>query len=687
MNPLMTVQAPEGAMTAAPTTDPKWANAWRRRLSSATRYREDLLKDWKDNVNYRVQKPFAEASIREDTVAVPEDWARSKQKAAQLMFQVPKVILTPKAPQHADAAPVFQAVLNHKLHHEIKAEAMLDECLADVINAAGFMVSVVGIDIVTETRQVPESDPSQVPPEMQAALLQGGALPMVPMEVPIYESYSWKRISPAAFLWPAEFTGSNWDEAPWLGYETWLPLEEARKKYKLPADFKGASPKPALLSEDVLPGTSRPQASDEYVKVQVVWYKRYLYSKEAKHPEELGTMVFVDGLDEPVEDGPTSWQKYVPEEIDPTTGEMIPGHYIGIRKFPIRVATLTYISDLAIPPSDSQAGRPQVRELIRSRSQMLRQRDRSIPVRWADSNRIDPQIMDRLQSGEWQDIIPVNGPGERVLGEIARAQYPRENFQFQNVIGSDLDRAWSLSNNQLATQGASERSATEVQVMQSAATVRLEYEKARVARYVVGGVEVLAGLVQLFADRVEYVQLLGPDGAKRLEAWDRNKVQGEFAFEIVPDSGDRVDPAVRQERILKLYNLAANDPTINRPQLTRQLVESFGMDPAVILTQPPPPPPEKPNLSYRFSGEDLLNPFVVALLTKSGEITPDEIKAAKLLIEDATGVPMAADVAPPAGPEGAPPAGGPSPEAAGPVEPPETVSPILKRAVDGSRMT
>jgi hypothetical protein len=670
------------------TPGPRSPKLWRAEIAASELARKTLVSDWKENVENRVQKVFGEGEVTSDTVAVPEDWARTKQKIAQLMFQVPKIILTPKSPERAPAAPIFQAVLNHKLHHEIKAEVMLDECLADVVNASGLMVSKVGIDIYTEPKEVPAVDLSQLPPEVQAQLLQSGEVPMETVEQTIAQRYRWDRISPAAFLWPAEFTGSDWDAAPWLGHETWLLVEEARKQFKLPEDFEPPTEsKPQLLSESVRE-TPRQESATGYVKVQEVWYKAYLYDTDAVHPDHIRRIVFIDGVDAPVIHEDSPWQRWVEPSIDQQAGVEKPGSYVGARKLPIRVATLTYVSDLAVPPSDTRAGRPQVRELSRSRSQMLRQRSRSIPMRWADPNRIDADIFERIQNGDWQDIIPISGRGDGAIGEVARANYPRENFTFQNIIGQDLDRAWSLSNNQLASQADSNRSATEANLIQSAANTRLEYEKARVARYVIGGVEVLAGLVQMFTDHAEYVELVGPDGAKRMEVWDQSTTAGEWVFDIVPDSGDRIDPTVRQERILKLYNLAANDPTINREALTRQLVESYGMDPTLVMKQAPPPKPDDPNISYRFSGEDLLNPMAVALLLKAHpDFGPQQIQAAATMIQDAMRQ-MQTPQQPPQPPQGGP--GGPPPGPGGqppPVEPPDTVSPILKRAVDGSRMT
>jgi hypothetical protein len=103
-------------------------------------------------------------------------------------------------------------------------------------------------------------------------------------------------------------------------------------------------------------------------------------------------------------------------------------------------------------------------------------------------------------------MIPVNGPGDRVIGEVSRAQFPRENFQFQNVINGDLDRAWSLSNNSLATKNQTERSAAEINAVQGAGAIRLDYGKDRVNRYIADGCSVLFSLMQMFMEGTDFVE-------------------------------------------------------------------------------------------------------------------------------------------------------------------------------------
>jgi hypothetical protein len=710
--------APETSQTDADvatkdaTTDelPYNKEFWKGAVAAAEANRREYFDGaWKESVNYRVMQPFGGPGRSElgqqDRIAVPEDWSRTKQKTAQLMFQLPKIVAKEKAPEYAVSAPIITAAVNDKLRREVQAHYMIDECLADVINAAGIMVSVIGVDIREETRELPAP-----PPEIDPITgLTGPQLPPQIVKQVVSRRFYWDRTSPGSFLWPAEFNASNWDKAPWLGYDSYLSTSEVKRRWKdkLPEGYKCNPSKPLLLSEDIT-GEYTKKDSTSYVKVTTIWYRAAVYDESVAHPDKLRKIVFVDGHDEPVEHEDSDWQRWI-DEVPPmpeVPGEVGPdgqpqggqpaqpgraGHFLGLSKFPIRVATLTYVSDLAVPPSDSQASRPQVREMIRSRSQMIRMRDTSIPIRWYDTNRLDEAIADRMRAGEWNDMVPTNGPGDRVIGEVARANYPRENFQFQSIIGADLDRSWALSNNALSVPNETVRTASEVNQMGRAGDIRLDYEKERVNRYIVEGAEVLFSLMQMFAQDTDYATIVGEDGKDRLTPFTRAEIAGDYAFDFVTDSSDRMTTEAKQQSALKMYNLLGNSPTTNRAALEAELWILHGFDPAKLTVKPQEPAPEKPNISFRFGGEDMLNPMAIALLQKAGyDISPTEIKAAAMMIQDAVlqmqqaRTPFTATAGLPGGPIVPP---GEAVPQQTQVEPTSGPEPILKRATDGSRLT
>jgi hypothetical protein len=590
---------------------------WKSRIEKSA----ELLKnrhrsEWRENTGALETRPLKEKPEK-DLIVVNKDLPRVKQKMAQLFYQVPEVQLKPRREDYAPAAQVFQPVLNFFLTKRIKTDVMMREVLTDVLGVSGIGVSKLGYECVTEDVQMPMQDASQLPPELQlSALQQEPQMETVPRC--IYENYFWNRISPAKFVFPDEFTGSDFDEASWLGFEFRIPLEEAKRKYGLSDDFQGSGPDENLVSA-VSEDKQRAQGTST-VRGWEIWYKAALFDPSVKHPCQHRVLVIIDGKDEPVRHRDSPYQKY-----DPMTGKLM-----GMHRFPIRVLTLTYIPDTAIPPSDTSVSRPQVRELWRSRTQMLEQRQKSMPWRWADKSRLDDQTLESIEAGEPQDIIMTDGPGDQVIGEVARANYPSEKFEFDRVIEGDIAEQWAMGRNQLGMETTGETTKAEVQTMQGNAGVRLDYERNLVLRYWLAGVEEVATLIQMFADDEDYVEIVGPQGQATIAPWDRTKVAGEFLFDVKPDSALRIDAVQERADSIHLYQMMANDPFINRFKLAEAVVRRHNLDPTHIMQQPPPKNPPEPNISYRFSGTDFLTPalpLILKILEKGGIVIDPETVA------------------------------------------------------------
>src|SRR5262249_46478620 len=140
-------------------------------------------------------------------------------------------------------------------------------------------------------------------------------------------------------------------------------------------------------------------------------------------------------------------------------------------------------------------------------------------------------------------------------------------------------------------------------------------------------------LLQLFADQQEFVEIIGQDGAKRLSAWDKTSIAGEFVFDVLPDSSAQPDAAAELQKHIKTYELLARDPQVNRVELLRKIAEEAGYDPTrLIVSQPPPHGPEPAKIAFTIKGEDLdigrpEFPIVLAVLRQSGYQIPDELIA------------------------------------------------------------
>lgn len=689
--------------------NPLSVKAFWGRVNACRTVRKGRFRMWKDNVSMRRGKPFRQGSS-EDTVSVPADWSRTKNKESQLFYQVPEFVAQPRQPQWAPIAPVIASAVNFELSEKIHLEYVMHECLGDVINAAGIMAAMVSFEASFANVAMnvapaggmgagPMAAAPQTPPMPdQNPEGQGGLQPqgddigepdqqqddedteapneeMIPETV--FQQYDVNRISPGHLLWPLEFVGSNWRKATWLGREGYLSVAEAVRRGWVKPGTEGVQ----ITDEDwfLVDEFSDTKPADSYIKFVEIFYYPYYFDPKVKDPRMIKRIVLIEHKDGQ-EDKPAvhenfTWQKPTPDGRN----------WIGMTTLPIKVGTITHISDMAIPPSDSEIGRPQVRELIKSRNQQIRQRDHSMPIRWFDVNQVDPQVAIKLRAGKWQDIIPMNGPGDHAIGEVARAQYPPENWNFDKVIKSDLDESWSMGAMQQGITTPGETTATEVKEISGANDVRLAMEQQWVMRFVLEIAEGVAQLMQMFADQPEWTMIVGDDGVRALQQWNKDSIPGEYLWKFKPDSQLKLDVGQRRQEGLNLYKLLRKDPLINPQLLVRRVLEDHGLDWTKMIVPQQPPKKDNAKISASFKGEDLLSPMAIALINKGDDpITVQDLTAAQQLVNQSKGM-----VAPPQPPmAGAPPQQG-NPGHPGPAD---VVQPLNRRyeqggdhGVEGSR--
>ena len=621
---------------------------FKQRIDTCKQYRRKLVANWTINIDYRRGKPFA-SQTDEDTIAVNLDWSMTKAKQAGLFSQVPEARLSHAPQTLAPWIPTFQQKVNDTLR-VAGVEAVMDEVMPDVINAAGIGIAITSMEAIMEEASVPTADPlTRLPAEGVEAPTD---TPMTSVPRVIDHRYVIQRISPADLLWPISFTGSDFNSAPWLGRSGRVTWAEAVIRWDLTEDDKSK-----VLGEDrtqtdkLTHDVEKDKTSaDEMVGFDEIFYKEFQYDSTAKSYQTIHHLVFLSGKEEPIIDEPWKGQK-----LDPKSGILI-----GSRKNPIQVLLLTYISDETIPPSDSAIGRPQVNEINKSRTQMIRQRERSLPVRWLDVNRVDPTIAQSLMRGTWQNFIPVQGEGSRTIGEVARASMPQENFAFDKIAKADLNEEWSVGPNQTGS-GTGIETSGEAKSIQSSFQTRVGRERAKVASFFCNITEVLAGLMCLFEDPAS----LG-------EGFDPTISSG-LSYSIIADSTLLLDVTQKLERLDNFVNKYAKSGFVELEPVLKEIAMLTGLDPSTVIKAPEAKPPVEPNISLRLTGAaDMMNPLMLAFMLKSGQAPPPElIEQAKKLIEMAVQL----QPPPPPAPEGGMPGPGGEPPA-GPQTPPMPGNPL-----------
>ncbi len=608
---------------------------------------------------------------------VPVDWTITKAKAAQLFSQMPEVRMLTRREEYAAAVPVYAKLVNTLLA-EANVEAVINECVVDCVNAAGVGAAIVRYESLTELRSLPAVDMELLPPEAQMAAMQGALeIPMEDTPIPTDWRIVVDRVSPGDLLWPTTFRLSDWNKAPWLGHSARGPWPKVKRMFNLDDAIKDQvvnAGTPKGNNQPLTRDNTKPQPDAEIVEYDEVFYWRYLYHEDEKYYDAIQRVVFVAGLDEPVINEPWKGQKFDEET----------GSYIGSCLLPIRVLTLAYISDEAIPPSDSAIIRPLVKELQQGRQHMKEQRKHSLPLRWFDVDRVDPSMTGDLIRGTWQGMIPTIGAGDKVIGEVSRSSYPRENLEMDRLLEMDIQKATNVGPNQASAYSSGEaKSASEAQIVHASFQTEMGQQRAKVGELFLGIAQVVAGLFALYGDLDPEAleSRVGPEGVQKLATWDRTSINQKFVFDVRSDSMVRLDAQQLVQQLNSVLNITAQSGFVNPKGLIKRILEASGVDPGDVLVDPQPKAPEPPKMSYSFKGEDLNNVIALAIIMGGPNApTIEEINAAKaMLTMSTTGGPGAG--APGGAPAGAPQApglGGPPPP---PPPPGQTHPPVTDPAI------
>lgn len=670
MMPLDPTQAPPDApMVGAPAaldpgrdveTDPTDAipmtedqiGIWWSRVERSRARRDQVSDEWQKNIDAYEGKPLDKAPSS-DWVNPNTDFADVEQKKAQLFFATPEVHCIPQEPVSQGREPVVlikQAVLNDKLGpNGVDAKRLMDKAIFDVLCPSGWGATKIGYDVTTRpvTQSIPHPIPGQPPIEQT-------------IDVPVYEEWFWEHFSPKKLLVPDDYRDNVFDKAPWLGMEFSMPLLVAQRKFKLPPDFSATSSEDPYVFDDPATGGGSSQAQTRNLVTGVeIWYRASLEDEAVFHPELLRKLVLIDGM----RDRPATHKDSPYQTLDPQ-GRLTADSMIGN---PIHVLTIRDCTDTAYIRSDSSMTRDLVDQLAKFLTTQVKQRDTSIPMRLVDEGVITPDVMKKITDGDYGAFIPI--PEGRLepapIVEIARAQYPRENFEGQARIERQLAKTLALDSNQTGVRDQADRTATELTIVQNNASMRLKAERNRVIQFFLAGVRKFDSLLQRFATEPQVIQIVGPDGAKQWATWDKVTLAGRYAYDIKPDSGVDLDEATQRKQALDTYNFLGKDPLVDRSYLIAELAPALHLDPQRLKAQPEPPKPDRPSLGFSFKGEDLLNPMAVAIMLQGGvQVTPELIQQAHTLIQTGLGIPPP-PISPEPGIPGMPPTtphpGGPPP--------------------------
>jgi hypothetical protein len=600
---------PVGPVLKIPLSDEK-LELFRKEIERARQLRENKIVEWQVEENLKRYAPAAKNAVG---VNVGVDFRDVERKGADLLFDTPVIAVQPGPDGDAQAALLHQELLNallaaDKMNAKATASKAIQNCLIAIQPAftkIGYTPTIV---------DVPDA-------------MTGLPIPQV-----VHEEFFWSRISGKAGLIPVDFHDTDYDKAPWLGYDWKKPVSQVKREYNLPPDWeptKGGT-REVTFSEGKEPaGASDPQCTGTEL-----WYRASLFDDTVIHPELLRVLVLIDGYDHPVKHENAPWQERDGRIV------LTPDTIIG---YPIHPLALRDSPDSAWVPADSSQTGPLTKEINTYLDQTKAKRDANRLILLAAIGKIDMEALATIKEmeifkGMDMNIIPVleealaSGKSNTVLQQVPTLELGRETYLGLEIFEQKRDQILGMTAPQGGTQNRKARTATEIATVDRHSNARFNKERKRDEEWFLAGVRKFSAWLVQYGDRIA-VDILGRSRAAQWLQFRQAGLLGRFTFDIAMDSGKYIDVEDDRRQFLQVINFAAKSPFINQQTMWRKFCEKFGYDPAEWLAQPQPEKPDPPGMNVALKGEDFIGaqgPIVLDLLSKMGY--PIDGKAVQLAL-------------------------------------------------------
>jgi hypothetical protein len=590
-NPLVTAPWSEGDLTY-----------WRSQIEKARKLRDDTIAAWdsKGNLERYTPKTVMKDGQPSNRVNVAKDFADVERKNAALFYNTPQISLVPDPGTNQVALDLHSELLNTLMGEDYMdvlstVSPTIQDCLV-AIQPSPTEIGYSSVSVNVE-QPVPVIDPATQAPAIDPMTGQ----PMTQLQsvpVVVWEEFFWTKISPKAVLIPVDQKNTKYDKAPWQGYDFRKPISQLRKEFAVPEDVTPTDVGEKPYFDPLTDQTDNSEPMGGGVKL---WYRAHTRDVNVSHPEVIRELVLLEGMDVPVV------HRNLPYQTIGDDGRLTPDSIIGFPGHPLALRSLT---DSPYVAADCTITAPLTRELNKYRTQNIRQREASKLHYLVDASKLNPEVRDKIGSGNEPMMIVVE-PGvldagaDKAMAQLPRLEQGRESYLGQDIIERDRAQILGIDANQVGSQSKGGKTATEVSTVQRNADARFERERMQATRWFLRGVQKLSAIVLRYGDRMA-MDILGPERGK---AWVDAKNQGliaRFKFRTVMDSGNYVDISERTRQDVQAYNLTAKDPMTNRQVLLARIATDLGLDPSQwIVTKQPEQKPESPNLSIAVKPEDL----------------------------------------------------------------------------------
>ncbi len=602
--------------------DPQQISDWWARIKASEARIEHREGKWDALVKEYVPKVEDQPGAPADEVKCNAHFRNIHTKTGQLFVRSPKVIMTPKGPAldqiiqtdpmtgmpisltAADTVPVRQAVINYFMSpEEVDGVRLMDECLFDMQGYSGLACVEIGYRSVSRTVQQPvmQPDPNFIPPEQPGLLglapqAPPPQVPVVdevtgqpqtqPVPVIIHEKWFAEKFSSKKALLDEQLHSPRVEErSRWIGRKDFLPKRQAMRLFGLSEEEVGAGvEEDDRIFKDDDDRSASTTALKDLVLVYRLYYKATYFANDdapnADHPDAIYELVLLDSNKErTIVSRPSVHQTF--DEQGKLTYDSLVG-------FPIKVGSLRDFIDSPFAIADSAFTNSQAKNLDVHIQNMLKLRDAAIGKYFYDTDAIDADDLKKIRSGEVGAFIGLKAGAlaqgaDKVFFTTAQVRSTGDDWRAADTLASMMNQTLGISETSAGGNPDTVRSATEIKDSSAGGAGRQEKEQARTIEFYLQIVRAVDTLVFRYATGDRYVTVVGEDGSKKLEQWNKKLGAGCYAYDIKPDSQLRNDVARDRQQKIAAYTVMAPDQMVNRPPILRDIARDFGWDPSLIV--------------------------------------------------------------------------------------------------------
>ena len=522
----------------------KEVGKWLTRIKLAEKFRnaEGRKQAWLN------AKRYYQNFFKEDIVSVNLIFSHGRQLIPMIYFKNPVVECTALRPDYVHRAKILEAVDNMLLD-KMRVKEQLKLIIQDAY-LYDYGVRKVGYD--SEFGYDPTGS-------LWEELFKELGIELTEEERLEYNTYVIKefpfflRVPPRRFLVDPDVEGPTLDTAVWCAEEFYRPLEDVMEddRYTVPKDLKATyvlnedpsgnvvlSPKKEGYSTS---GGGR-KSDVERVKLYEIWDKKtrkvYVVAEECKN--------------------------FLREQEDVWDLENF---------FPYDRLCFNPVSDEHYSTSDAMYVEKQQLEYNDIVTQEMIHR-RKENTKWVSRrNVLAPQDKEKFEQGKPGILIEIDGvPGVDL--QAVTSGMSADIYRTRQDCRNDFQEILAMGRNQLAQELGRRKTASEAMLINQYTELRNDERRDIVADFLQRAIQDINRIVFKFWDTPTVVKLVGEEGAEWAE-WTGDKLEGEYAIKIVPNSTLPMTKEMHRMRMRQAYMDTAGNPMVDLREMTRVYLDSF----------------------------------------------------------------------------------------------------------------